>query len=394
MLLSILEVPSGASDPAGKTASVFGYALNDEMLNYGVVTTDECGGYVELNCGAGIYPTGVIYGDIIDFDNNQSPYLVIFRTDSGRGCASVDIYGYNAQKKEAELVNIISKGYNLPEGMIGEIAIGYNDEKRYIVYNEYIDGEKSKSEFYTIMDGTAFQYVSAPENVNESGVLSYSNSALHPEVDVSEYNYVLEDFFCELKNASADSVSYADISDSVMEDEEAKIENVLRNAAKFTRFDIGEYSDISGYNAALRIPDSDSIFYSITNLYDLGDQMYYVRFATNKSFYNYAILRRTKSIDEGYQLLASRTDSIPLSDIELESIKNAFMHNKLVYKKDRGNIAKSNSEGLNLKMLDFSKIINIPKPINADIRKPAALIGGGICLIMFVLLWVYMASEE
>ncbi|MCH5211828.1 MAG: hypothetical protein J1G06_02325 [Oscillospiraceae bacterium] len=394
MLLSICEVPSGASDPAGKTASVFGYKLNDEILKYGVIKTDECGGYVELNCGAGIYPTGVIYGDIIDFDNNKSPYLVVFRTDSERGCASVDIYGYNAQKKEAELINIISKGYNLPEGVTGEIAIGYNDERRYIVYNEYTDGEKTKSDFYTIMDGTAFQYVSAPEHVSESGVLSYSNSSLHPEVDVSDYNRVLDDFFCDLKNASADSVSYADISDNVIEEEEEKIENVLRKAAKLTRFDIGEYSDIYDYNTALRTPNSDDIFYSITNLYDLGDQIYYVRFATNKSFYNYAVLRRTNSIDEDYQLLASRTDSIPLSDIELEGMKNAYTHNKLVYKKARGNILKNSSDSFDLKIFSFGKMFDMPKLINSDIRRPAALIGGGICLVMFVLLWVYMASEE
>lgn len=395
MLLSIGEMPSGAinpTDPAGKTASAFAHKLDDAIERYGVVETEERGGDVELNYNEGIYPTGVIYGDIIDFDNNQSPYLVIFRSDGGQACASIDVYGYNAQKREVELKSMITRSYNLPDGKSGEFTIGCNDTKRYIVYNEYVDNEKTRSDFYTIIDGTAFRSVSEPQRVDECAVFSYSNNMMHPAVDVSNNNRALDEFICVLKDSSADSVSYTDISDTVAEEEEAKIETVLKHAAKFTRFDICEYKNMSDYNTAQRKTDSDNIFYSITNLYDLGDQMYYVRFATDKAFYNHAILRRTKSIDEGYQLLIAETDSIPLSDMEIEDLKNAYSHNNLVYKKDSGSIVKK--AGLNLEMFSFDKIIDLPKPINPDLRKPAALIGGAICLVMFVVLWVYMASEE
>ena len=395
VLLSIGEMPSGAinpTDPAGNTAYVFAHKLEDAIERYGVVKTEERGGSVEMNISAGIYPTGVIYGDIIDFDNNESPYLVIFRSDGNQACASIDVYGYNAQKKEAELKSMITRSYNLMDGKTGAFTIGCNDTKRYIVYNEFIDNEKTRSDFYTIIDGTAFRSVSEPEHVNECAVFNYSNNMLHPDVDVSNSNRALNEFVCFLKDSSADSVSYADISDAVVEEEEAKIEKVLKNAAKFTSFDICEYKNMSDYNTAQRKTDCDNIFYSVTNLYDLGDQLYYVRFATDKAFYNHAILRRTQSIDEGYQLLAVETDSVPLSDMELEDLKTAYAHNKLVYKKDSGSIVKK--AGLDLKMFSFDKIINVPKPINSDLRRPAALIGGAICLVMFVVLWVYMASDD
>lgn len=391
----MLELPSYATDEAGKAASVFGYKLNDAMLQYGVIAAEECGGCIAIDCDAGIYPTGVIYGDIIDFDDNGSPYLVIFRTDANRGCASADIYKYNTQTKEAELVNIISKGYRLPDGISGELAIGYNDNKRYIIYNEYDCGAKTKSEFYTVMDGDAFMFLSPPESVNETGVLSYTNTDLRPEIDVSMGNKVLDSFFTDLKNTSAASVSYADISEIVRDDEEEKIENVLRKAVKFYSFDICDYQSIADYNTALDQTDYEGLFYSITNLYELGEQLYYVRFATDKSFYNYAIMRRTKSISEEYQLLLVRADAIPLSDIELEAAKDTYLHNKLVYKKAKGSITKKIGPGTGIKLFNPKKPINnMPKPISPHIRVPAALIGGGVCLVMFVVLWIYMASEE
>lgn len=385
--LSLSTVPVCADDYDGQKASVFAYALNNEMLRYGVVTTEECGGYLDIDRGAGIYPAGVIYADMIDFDNNQSPYLVIFRADSERGCASADIYKYDDEKKEASLVGIISKGYNIGESCCGEMTIGYNDTERYIIYNEYRNGEKVTSEFFTVVNGTAFRYVTAPEYANESGVLSFTPCALHPEVDVSAYNYYLGEFFSGLKNASADSVTYEDICDTINLEESEKIEYVLKKAAKLNAFDIGEYSTMERYSKALEKNDGTDAFYSVTNLYDLGEQLYYVRFATNRSFYNYAILRRTSVLEEGYQLLNVRCDSIPLSDIELDGFKNAYMHNKLVLKKARGNVCeKPEKESVNA--------LSIPKPISRDLRKPMGLIGGGVCLILFVAFWIYIGSED
>ena len=253
---------------------------------------------------------------------------------------------------------------------------------------------KSKSEFYTIDDDYAVEYLSAPENTNENAVVSFTRSRLHPEVDVSNNNSYLEDFFNSLKSVAADSVAYEDISENVKDDEAARIEDVLRGAAKFSRFDIGEYSNITEYNNALQSPDCDNTFYSVTNLYDLGSQLYYVRFATDNSFYNFAVLRRTNTIDEGYQLLAVRTNSIPLSDVELENIKEAYLHNKLVYKKAAGNIKASAGAAFDFSLLNFKKPFRMPKLINPNYRKPIGLMGGGVCIVMFAFLWIYMASED
>ena len=362
--------------------------LNDEMLRYGVLSTEECGGYLDVDCGADIYPGGIIYGDIIDFDNSESPYLVIFRADSSRGCVSADIYKFDETQKVSSLVSIISKGYNVGEGVWGEMTVGYNNEKRYIVYNEYKDGEKIRSEFYTVIDGTAFVLVSPPAYAEETGVLSFKNTLLHPEVDISVYNKYLCDFFYELKDDAAKSVTYEDISDMLSEKEEERIEGVMSGAAKFSSFDIGNYSNISEYKDALKEPDADNIFYSITHLYDLDRQLYYVRFATEKSFYNYAILRRTPTVEEGYQILSVRCDCIPLSDIELENAIDAYTHNKLVYKKAHGKITEKQQKQ------SGEKPIRMSKPISADVRKPIAFIGGGICLVLFVIFWMYIANDD
>ena len=389
---SVMLISADADEYTGDKASVFAYALNNAMVSGGVLTTDGDGGYKDIDCDAGIYPEGVIYADIIDFDDNESPYLVIFKSDSVRGCASAVIYRYDEDKREASLVNIISKGYNLPEGVWGEMTVGYNVDKRYIVYNEYTsDGAKIRSEFYTAIDGEGFSFITAPANAQETGVLSFNRHLLHPEVDVSGYNQHLSDFFTYLKNMAANSVSYTDIADTAREEEIARIEKVLKNAAKHRDFDIGRYNDISEYNRALAAHDADNTFYSVTNLYDIGEQLYYARFATDNSFYNLALLRRTDSIEDGYQLVAARCDTIPFSDLELENAKEAYTHNKLLYKKARGPITDNAGGGIKLFTLD--PVMKLPKLISPDWRKPIGFIGGGMCILLFALLWIYMGSE-
>ncbi|MGN0164028.1 MAG: hypothetical protein ACI4EA_10710, partial [Candidatus Ornithomonoglobus sp.] len=207
------------------------------------------------------------------------------------------------------------------------------------------------------------------------------------------YNHYLDDFFSSLKNASADSVTYEDIYEKLSVTEEDRIETVLSTAAHFSFLDIGNYANMYDYDTALKSPDADNIFYSITNLYDLGEEMYYVRFATNVSFYNYAILRRTDSTDEGYQILAVRTDSIPLSDVELESYRNVYSHNKLLYKKAKGSIIDSEPL-IKISKPEREKPLVLPKPFDSRMRRPIGFIGGGICLALIVLFWITMVSEE
>ena len=380
---------------------VFAYALNDEMIKSGVITTLACGDQIDIDRAAGIYPSGVIYADMIDFDYNKSPYLVIWRSDAARGCISVDIYKYDAETKEAALAGIISKGYNISDGVSGEMAIGYNETQRYLVYNEYLGADKIRSEYFTVVNGTAFQFVDPPAYGNEAGIESFTKTMLRPEVDTTFYNHYLGEFFSGLKNASADSVTYEDISDIAAADEVARIENVLSETVGLGVFDIGGYTTLEKYSKALERQITDDKFYSITNLYEIGEQLYYVRFATNRSFYNYAMLRRTTALDGGYQLLCIRCDSIPLSDRELEGLKEAYTHNKLVMKKARGTIVEKSSslfgsrdKGNETAKEQEYKPLTAPKLINRDLRKPIGFIGGGICLVLFVIFWVYIASDE
>lgn len=388
--LSAMTTDVCADDYNGDKPSLFAYTLNDAMVNFGVLSTDELGGYKDIDFDSGIFPTGVIYADIIDFDDNESPYLVIFRSDSTRGCASALMYRYDEHKREASLVNIISKGYNLPEGVCGEMTIGYNDTKRYIIYNEYTEGVKTKSEYYTAIDGEGYSYLTPPAAVEETGVLSFNCHMLHPEVDVSGGNHYLSDFFSKLKNMAADSVSYPDISDAAREEEIIKIEKVLKTAAKHRHFDIGQYSDIPGYKAALADTDADNTFYSITNLYDIGQQLYYVRFATDQSFYNFALLRRTNAISEEYQIVAVRCDAIPFSDLELANAKETYTHNKLLYRRARGSITEMAGS---FKLFDIKPVIPMPKVIGQDCRRSIGLIGGGMCILLFAFLWIHMGSD-
>lgn len=383
-----------ADDIKGKAASVFGYALNDEMATYGVLTTAAAGDFIDNSAANGAYPSGVIYADIINFDNNENPYLVIFRADAQNVCITTDIFRYDEKSSSAVLVAALSKSSAKEDGVSGEFALGFNDTNRYIVYNEYVNNEKTASQYYTVINGDAFLYVNNPDYAQECGIVSFSNSILFPSVDISNYNLCLDNFFSRLKNAAADSLTYEDISGNIREDEEDKIEAVLTDAARFMYLDIGKFSDISEYKHALEMPDTDNIFYSITHLYNLGEELYYVRFATNHAFYNYAVLRRTQEAENGYQLLAVRTDSIPLSDIEIESLKDAYTHNKLVYKKARGSITGGNEPLVSISHSEIQKPLTMPTLINPGSRKPAGLIGGGICLALIVAFWFVMVSEE
>ena len=157
---------------------------------------------------------------------------------------------------------------------------------------------------------------------------------------------------------------------------------MLSRAAKFTNFEIGSYSTITDYNLGLTRRDTDDKFYLITNLYDLGDEIYYARFSTDKSFYNYALLRRTDDSEEPYQLLVAKTDSIPLSDTELKRLKEVLNRNKLVAQAARGSIETESVPFLHIGSNDAKE------------RRPAALIGGGASILALIFLWIYLAMGE
>ena len=164
------------------------------------------------------------------------------------------------------------------------------------------------------------------------------------------------------------------------------------------------------YEAALdSLKLNSDRFYLISNMYNLGDEIYYVRFSTDKTYYNYALLRRSPDAENGYQILKVCTDCIPLADIELREIKEKYKRNILLYKKAKGNIklerkskyikdtpmpttsvdagsaeAKPNSEPK----------IKITKMIGRHMRLPVACIGGGISIGLLTALWLYLSSDD
>lgn len=392
---SCIIFPAQAEGIIGKAASVYGYALNDKMYQFGVISTDNPGDFLSGYAGTDNYPSGVVYSDVIYFDNDQTPYLVIFRADGAGKSVCADIIAYDDKLQRAETIAVIPKGYNTDYGVVGQFAIGENDGTHYIIYREYMNNLETKSEYYTVIDGTAFGYLNEPACAVYSPVLSWNSSAFKPEVDVSEGNSALNEFFSELKDASAQSVTYPDISEYITDNEEERIESILTKAAGYYNFDIGNYTSVNDYNLALTRRETDDKFYLITNLYDLGNELYYVRYSTNKSFYNYAVIRRTDSEYAPYQLLVSRTDSIPLSDTELVRLKEVLERNKLVSSKAKGSIELLDEKTVQAQKRNTTeKLLNMPKIFDPAIRKPVGVVAGGLCLAVLVILWIYIGKEN
>lgn len=373
-------------------ASVYAYTLNSAMLNCGVVSTSECGGYIDLseNC-----PTGVIYADIVKFTNNAEPCLVLMYSDANNNCISVDIYRYNKKEKSAEIITTISKPYSIGVSRIAEIALAEGGDYRYIAYTEYEGDAAVVEEYYTVIKNDAFERVDAPENKSLSGVLSFTNDYLHPEVDVSYYNEPLSVFFSTLKDYSASNVSYTDILDNITSEERGRLSRVLKRTAEFDYpFDIGEYKNMSEYSLAVNEHNGNGVFNAITNVYDLGDEMYYIRYSTDRCFYNGTVVRRTDKVTDNYQILAVRNDFIPFSDAELANLKEAYSKNRLVLDKSAGSMELKNEPVIEVNKLNIEKQIDVPQMISPSLRKPLALIGGGVCLALFIILWIFMSPDD
>ncbi len=376
-----------AIDTENTYATSYAYTLNSAMLGNGVVSTENCGDYIPFGEG---FPNGVLYADLVEFSNNTIPCLLIFRAEDR--CVAVDIYKYDG--KTAEYITTIRKMYEAPANTTVEVALGDNKTNRFIVFNEYTDGILSKQEHYTVLNGDAYYCVETPDNVTSCGVVSFSDTALHPEVDVSVYNKYLDLFFSSLKDMSAENVSYTNILDDITESEKETISRVLKKTAEFSTFDIGDYATMSEYSLAVKKHEGEGSFNAITHIYDLGEELYYVRYSTDICFYNGTILRRCDTALDNYQILCVRNDFIPLSDNELLGLKEAYLKNKLVLQKSVGSMERKSDPVIKVSKLDIEEKFDLPQMISPDLRKPIALIGGGVCLALFVLLWYFMSSND
>lgn len=375
-------------------ADSFSYTLNDAILQNGVVSTESCGEYLMADCANAAYPTGVVYADLVQFTNGTEPCLVIFRSDAQNGAVTVDIYGYNQNSGKNMRLSVISKSYSLPDGHIGEFALGHNNSERYIVYNEYDCGTLINSEYYTVIGSDILAYLNPPQNTELCGVLSFTSGYLHPEVDVSYYNKYLSEFFSTLKDSVAQTVEYQNIADDITEDEEEKLSAVLRKAAGYSVFDITSYESMAEYALALKDHNCEGEFNAITHISDLGDEIYYVRYSTDISYYNGCILRRTDSLNDGYQILAVRNDFIPFSQSDIAELLDRYSNNKLLLKKSAGGMELKRNPLIKVNKINIEEKITVPQVVSPDMRKPIAFIGGGVSLALLVALWFYLSSDR
>lgn len=377
----------------GIMASVYGYALNDYISNYGVVSTavnNEC---FAMGDEAYMSPNGgIVYADFIKFNENDIPFMVIFLADKNKMCCEVHILRYDDEAKETELIGVISKPYDtIEENFCGEFNIGHFDGKSYISYKTYENHSLINSEYYTVIGNNAFMYVKSPEGISDIGIMDFNSRYFHSGMDLSNYNNTLGAFFKKLKDDTADSVTHEDISERLTLEEEEKLEDALSKAVNYCDFDISRFKSMAEYRVAMdNITNSDR-FYLITNMYSLGEEIYYVRFSTDRSFYNYTLLRRSDSVENGYQLLKVRTDCIPLSDFELENIYNTYKRNTLLMKKTKIPLKLEKETKLDKPLFNFNlPKINIEKKLSESSKIPAALIGGGICLAILIAVWIIL----
>lgn len=374
-------------EPNANRSAAYGYVLNDYINRYGVVSNEHPNGFAVTGNNA---PHGVVYADIVNFENNENPYLVLFLCDSPTRTALCHIWGYDEENDRAYQSASINNSLEPLTSVTGTYSIGWNGDKRFIVYTELNEEKITHTQYFTVIDGETFSYVENPASVNEAPVMSFNAYAFSSQVDISEYNESLSLFFDKLKNAAADSVTFPDVTDALNDSQYAELEAYVSSASWLGNFDILDYSSMEEYETALNEKNDGNLFYLISNVYDLGEEMYYVRFSTDRSFYNYALLRHADNA-RTYQVLRVRMDCIPLSDRELNQLKDSHLKSALLYKKAKTSTSATvtiheNDEPI----LNIPKIFDIPKVFDRNVTKPAVYIIGAATVLLITGLWVYV----
>ena len=380
------------TSPIGIMSSAYGYALNDLISIYGVTATAEVDEVFPVEDIAYMSENGgIVYADLIDFNQNGIPLMVVFLINTNASSCEVHIMNYDVATNKVEEIGVISKPYNtLTETMCGEFNIGYDNGKSYISYILYENQVPVHDEYYTVIDNNAFMFVKSPQGISNTGIIDFNSSYFHSSMDISYYNKTLGNFFKKLKDTAADSVTLEDISPRLDKNEEVLVEDTLSKAVCYQDFDISRFKSMTEYKQAMyNITNSDR-FYLITNMYSLGEEIYYVRFSTDRSFYNYTLLRKSDNAENGYQILKVRTDCIPLSDYELNQIYETYKRSTLLMKKSSNKIKlEKNSDTHTEKdpKIDLPKI-NVDKTIPKDVKFPLTLIGGGLALAVLLVVFV------
>lgn len=380
-------------EPDDSIAAAYGTVLNNYINDYGVISTEHPAGFIDAEQA----PNGLIYADIIKFNDEESPYLTLFLANSAAHTAECHIWGYNEKSGKPRQTAALARKLDLFTQTNGYFSIGWNDTKRYIVFKEQDSFNEFAYDYYTVIDREAFAYVNRPGGVEEAPVMHFDSGAIYSDVNITDYNAALSEFFDNLKNTAADSVSYNDVLDELTIGDASLIDKTVKHAAELGNFDIFSYNTMEEYEAALSEQKQAADFNTVSNVYALGDEMYYVRFSTDSSFYNYTLLRRTEHYEK-YQILKTRMDCIPLSDRELAMLFNEYKRSPLLYKKAKANPDTSSPSALmpprNNKMFSFPQLFHIPKLLDENVRRPAVFIGAAMTVLLITGLWIFMYSDD
>lgn len=386
----LLNVPVFALNDVGKMSSMYGYVLDDYIRTYGVIS-DE---YPHGSPDSGYGTTGVIYSDLVNLDANMPPYMLIYLTEAKYEVVACHVWKYDAATKKAERIAILEKEYSDFTDITGEFGLGWTDDKKYVVYREYRDGKIINSKYYTAIGDDAFMYVNNPAYINEVGIVSFNCAEVTSCINDSYYNEALSQFYDKLKDTAANSITLENFADRLSAEDEDKLESVASKVIGFKSFDISDYSSSEEYIEAVKSPVTNDRFYLITHIYNLGDEIYYLRFSTDRSYYNYALLRKTDMTDDGYQILKVSTDCIPLSASELDEIKEEYTKNNLLYKKSKHTLKAEKVSADATEKPKREPKIKIDKVFDRNIRIPAACIGGAIVLALLTILWIKLYSDD
>ena len=392
MNISPVYAKKEEKNPIGIMSSAYGYALNDLISAYGVTATATPGEVFPASDLAYMSEYGgVVYADLIDFNQNGVPFMVVFLIDRAKSSSEVHIMHYNSQTNQVDEIGIISKPYDsIADNMCGEFNIGFDNGKSYISYILYENQVPVYDEYYTVIDNNAFMFVKSPQGISNTGIMDFNSRYFHSNMDISYYNKTLGDFFKKLKDTAADSVTLDDISQNLDKTEEDLVEDTLSKAVGYCDFDISRFKSMTEYKQSINNTTNSDRFYLITNMYSLGEEIYYVRFSTDRSYYNYTLLRRSDAAENGYQILKVRTDCIPLSDYELEKIFETYKRNTLLLKKasDKLKLTKNPDSGTEKEPKIKLPKIETKKFIPKDFKFPLTLIGGGLALAVLLVVFV------
>ncbi len=299
VIAAALSLPVFGEEESGEEAGVYAYILNDYMLEYGIISTPTRGGTIQGEDS--IFPQGVIYADLVDFDRNGQPYLVIYCVDGWADVAECHIWKYYGGSN-AEKVGIISKPYNYGRYETGAFFQGTAGSGVSVIsWTRENEGQADASECYTVRDSNILSYLKEPDGLVQTEIMRYNRYSLRPGVDVSAWNVQLSRFFDSLKQQAADSISYTNYAAELSEEEKGALSAALLTGG-------GQ----EGYPEEVR---------QIKGFYSLGADEYYVLYSTPSVSWSEAVVKRG---GEGeYTVIDAKFDCIPKSGEQISTIAPA-----------------------------------------------------------------------